>query len=68
MDPPGQRGWTEYPFDLSWRLRLYLSELAFEVLAAYGIALHRVPDLLMCAQRGIRAAHVAHRPNRRERS
>src|SRR6516165_11768065 len=54
MDPPGQRGWAEYPFDLSWRLRLYLSELAFEVLAAYDIALHRAPDLLTCAQRGIR--------------
>ena len=34
MDPPGQRGGAEYPFNLSWRQRRNLSELAFEVLAA----------------------------------
>ena len=44
MDPPGQRGWAEYPFDLSRRMRLNLSELVFQVLAADYIALHRVAD------------------------
>jgi hypothetical protein len=40
MDAPSQRGWAEYPLHLSRRMRLNLSELAFEVLAAHYIALH----------------------------
>ena len=48
MDTPGQRGWAEYPFDLPRRMRLNLSELAFEVLAAHYIALHRGAALLIC--------------------
>jgi len=48
MDPPGQRGWAEYPFDLPRRMRLNRLELAFEVLAAHYIALHRGADLLIC--------------------
>ena len=47
MDTPGQRGRAEYPCNLSRRLRLNLSELAFEVLAAHYIALHRA-DPLIC--------------------
>ena len=49
MDPPGQRGWAEYPFDPSWRFRLYLSELAFQVLAA-DYAPHWVADPPICAR------------------
>jgi hypothetical protein len=40
MDPPGQRGWAEYPFDLSRGMRLNLSESSFEVLAANYVAPH----------------------------
>jgi hypothetical protein len=29
MEPPGQRGWAEYPFDLPRRMRLNRLELAF---------------------------------------
>src|SRR6478752_1906487 len=38
MDTPDQRGGAKYPFDLSWRQGLNLSERAFEVLAAHYIA------------------------------
>ena len=40
MDPPGQRGRAEYPFDLSRGMRLNLSKLSVEVLAANYVALH----------------------------
>jgi hypothetical protein len=49
MDTPGQRGRAEYPFNLSWGMRLNLSELAFEVLSAHCIALHRA-DPLICGR------------------
>jgi hypothetical protein len=38
MDPPGQRGRAEYPFDLSRGMRLNLSKLSVEVLAANYVA------------------------------
>ena len=52
IDAPGQRGWAEYTFGLSWRLRLNRSELAFKVLAAHYIALHRAADPLICGHSG----------------
>ena len=61
MDPPGQRGWAEYPFDLSRSMRLNLSKLAFQVLAADYLALHRLADS------SFEATHAPHRPKRRER-
>jgi hypothetical protein len=49
----GERARAEYPIDLSRGMRLNLSELAFEVLAAYDIALHWAVDLFICMHCGI---------------
>jgi hypothetical protein len=49
-------------------MRLNLSELSFEVLAACDIALHRAADLFICGTAVFEPlTHAAYRPKRRER-